>query len=447
MTSQDVRSILNLSQSRDAPHVAARKPINAPKKPEGLSRELYALIGDNAPSLAEAQASLAAVKYRNRPKANTVVSKWQQATFTPASREPSLRLKHWIKADVQDDPVVSYFGQFNHSGPSVMEYSQYEYDQFLSDPSWTPHETAYLFDLLRAYDLRFVVIADRYEYSGSKDDGSPAKRSIEDIKERYYSICRRLVRSRTATDLRSQQQQLETYSFDKSREIRRKQYASELFHLTAREIAEEEALYVEVKRMEQVQKRYRSDRDQLLRSIIGVESGLVNVDHETADGGLPFDRKRKRRPEGAEGGEDSVNQDGKKSKATAHDGVRCIYRVSNPESNPGSTPSATKHATHNPVFLRSTKLPVPKANATIRITEILTELGVSTQKLVMPTRTNIEMLEAVFNAAAGVIEMKRQVDRVEQELRTLRAQKEGFVPPPENVRRAVSRLIGKGTSD
>jgi DNA methyltransferase 1-associated protein 1 len=47
-----------------------------------------------------------------------------------------------------------------------MEYSQYEYDQHLEDSSWTPHETAYLFNLLREFDLRFIVVADRYAYAG-----------------------------------------------------------------------------------------------------------------------------------------------------------------------------------------------------------------------------------------------------------------------------------------
>jgi DNA methyltransferase 1-associated protein 1 len=43
------------------------------------------------------------------------------------------------------------------------------------------------------------------------------------------------------------------------REIKRKQYASELYHLTAAEIAEEEALFMEIKRLEQVEKRYGAD--------------------------------------------------------------------------------------------------------------------------------------------------------------------------------------------
>jgi DNA methyltransferase 1-associated protein 1 len=85
---------------------------------------------------------------------------------------------------------------------------------------------------------------------------------------------------------------IQAYSFDKGetysshradppkvRETKRKQYASELFHLTAAEIAEEEALYVEIKRMEQNERRYRSDRDELMRAILGLDSGLVPIEH------------------------------------------------------------------------------------------------------------------------------------------------------------------------
>lgn len=109
---------------------------------------------------------------------------------------------------------VDYFGSFNLHGPSVMEYSQFEYDQHLVDPNWTAHETSYLFELLRQYDLRFVVAADRYEYPG-RTGGPIKRRSVEEMKDRYYTICRRLVRTRTASDAQVQQQQIVQYSFDK----------------------------------------------------------------------------------------------------------------------------------------------------------------------------------------------------------------------------------------
>ncbi|KAK4684808.1 hypothetical protein P7C73_g5357, partial [Tremellales sp. Uapishka_1] len=86
-------------------------------------------------------------------------------------------------------------------------------------------------------------------------------------------------------------------------------------------------------------------------------------------------------------------------------------------------------------------MPLPKANAQIRIVDLLTEMGVSTTRLVMPTRNNIDMLERVLQAAGALMDMKRQYDRVEQELRTLRAQKEGFIPPPDGARKARSESI------
>ena len=76
MSSSDVRSILNLPQSGGSAHAPAPRKSTGPKRPDGISRELYALIGDNAPSLADAQASVAAVKYRERPKLKGQKVKW-----------------------------------------------------------------------------------------------------------------------------------------------------------------------------------------------------------------------------------------------------------------------------------------------------------------------------------------------------------------------------------
>ena len=60
--------------------------------------------------------------------------------------------------------------------------------------------------------------------------------------------------------------------------------------MTAAEIAEEEALFIEVKRMEQNDRRYRSDRDDLMRTVMGLDSGLVNLDQANAEGVLGLDK-------------------------------------------------------------------------------------------------------------------------------------------------------------
>lgn len=42
---------------------------------------------------------------------------------------------------------------------------------------WSKEETDQLFDLCERFDLRFVVIADRF----------PSSRTVEELKDRYYS--------------------------------------------------------------------------------------------------------------------------------------------------------------------------------------------------------------------------------------------------------------------
>nr|XP_019007840.1 SWR1-complex protein 4 [Kwoniella pini CBS 10737]OCF46621.1 SWR1-complex protein 4 [Kwoniella pini CBS 10737] len=448
MSSSDVRSILNLPQAGPSTTSASRKTTTAPKKPDGISRELYALIGNNAPSLAEAQASIAAVKYRERPSLKSKRVHWEWTPFTPAARHAAPAcLSHWARVTDADPAAIEYFGKFNLHGPSIMEYSQFEYDQHLNDPEWTPHETAYLFDLLKTYDLRFVVVADRYAYRGQTGTGVEKRRSVEEIKDRYYTICRRLVRTRTATDPQAQQQLIHTYAFDKAREIKRKQYASELFHLTAAEIAEEEALYVEIKRMEQNERRYRADRDDLMRTVMGLDSGLVEFDQSNVElifGAdkvrliplrtsliSPQNKKRKRAEEGEPLPPPPPPPKLNPKDQVAFDLAHCIYHIPPPPTNPHSSHLASKHPVHQPIHLRSTKIPLPKQNASIRITELLNELGIGAGRLVMPTRSNIEMYDSLLQAAGALVEMKRQVDRVEQELRTVKAQKEGLLPTLE----------------
>ncbi|ORY31305.1 hypothetical protein BCR39DRAFT_527424 [Naematelia encephala] len=426
MSSNDIRSILSLPQTA-ASSSQARRSVPLAKKPEGISRELYALIGDNAPSLAQAQSSLAAVKYRDRPKLKAKSAKWAWKQFSPAARKDAVPLSHWVRmSDVDGISNDQYFAQFNEHGPSVMEYSQFEYDQHLADPDWTPHETAYLFDLLRTYDLRFVIAADRYDYR-PPNGGVVRPRSIEDLKDRYYGICRRLLRTRTASDPQAQQQVLQSYAFDKQREIKRKQYSSELFHLTSAEIAEEEALYVEVKRLEQNERRYRADRDDLMRTVLGLDSGLVEFDQASAEA-LGFTKKRKR-PDDFEGPASPIPVTKKQKESAAFDIAHGIYRVPSTAVNISTSHLASKHPIHLPAHLRSTKIALPRPTAAIRIAELLTELNINSQKLVMPTRANLEVFDRLLLAAGGLIDMKRQVDRVEQEIRNLKAQQQGYVPP------------------
>lgn len=61
------------------------------------------------------------------------------------------------------------------------------------------------------------------------------------------------------------------------REKMRKNYIASLEDRTSEEIAEEEALFIELKRLEQNERKFRKERDDLLRTLLGVDSGLPDI--------------------------------------------------------------------------------------------------------------------------------------------------------------------------
>lgn len=81
----------------------------------------------------------------------------------------------------------------------------------------------------------------------------------------------------------------------------RKRYLECLESRTADEIAEEDALFIELKRLEQNERRFRRERDEILRTLLGIESGLsdVHVDEDGLNGG-PVETKKKKKGANAE---------------------------------------------------------------------------------------------------------------------------------------------------
>lgn len=102
----------------------------------------------------------------------------------------------------------------------------------------------------------------------------------------------------------------------------------------------------------------------------------------------------------------------------------------------------TSRNTHQPAYLRSTRLPTPKPHLSIKTNALLAQLSISTVRLVMPTRENVVALEKVIQSAEGLVEMKRLVDRAEVEVRTLKAQRDGIAVPVANVNTNASAASG-----
>lgn len=92
--------------------------------------------------------------------------KWNKGGFQNPSRLDELKLTHW-KKDTEKKDRIELFAKFNYRTPVVTYKDNNEYfaaglDKLPSSSSWTKLETDVLMELCEKYDLRFVIVADRF---------------------------------------------------------------------------------------------------------------------------------------------------------------------------------------------------------------------------------------------------------------------------------------------
>ena len=208
---------------------------------------------------------------------------------------------------------------------SVPKYSNEEYEQHLQDPRWSKEETDYLMELALDYDLRWIVISDRYEFpqrnlfggstvqisegnsadvskatnrssdqdvtmgdsDSSRPQGSstlsnpdphlqqvrdalivqdPPLRTMEEMKSRYYTVAAKIMALRTPlSNMSSTEFDLheKMTKFNPSSEQQRKDIASKLLSRDPLEIQEEELLLTELKRIVQNEDKLIQERKEL----------------------------------------------------------------------------------------------------------------------------------------------------------------------------------------
>ncbi|EJD48360.1 hypothetical protein AURDEDRAFT_136078 [Auricularia subglabra TFB-10046 SS5] len=449
-TASDIRDALSLpaASTSAAPAgptlLAPRKNAGASRKPDGLRRELFSLIGDSAPTLVP---TLARARFKAKPEQGRAKARWELRAFKHSGRRDGLELKHWVKvapkkkSGEEEEYPYAKFGK-----PStILEYTDEEYALWLEDAEWTKEETDYLMALVKEYDARFYVVSDRYEYGHGG-----VRRSIEDLKHRYYSICRKLLRNREfppGVTETARAELVQSYAYDRDRETARKAYVQGLLARTPEQIAEEDMLFLVAKKLEQNERRFARDRDELLRNLAGIDSGLPNlpVDEEpfTALGALPAGgggggggggNKRKRKSEVAEldspSGTPTVVKKINLARQAVDDEKHCIIRTDG-----GSLTTPATKAAHQPVCLRSSRIPQPKTTNAAKIQAALTELGINFSRLVMPTRDTLANLETLLEAAGQYVEAKRTLDKIDHEIRVIK-QKKGELDEGDTVSNA-----------
>ncbi|KAF5333479.1 hypothetical protein D9611_002640 [Ephemerocybe angulata] len=440
----DIRSALSIPDSTEgAGPSQPKKQAQTTRKPEGISRELYSLIGPSQPFLA---AQVAKPRLKQKPKfatGGTAATKWELRTVKNPARTDGLALKHWAKAS-EDPETESPFAKYNIQNP-VYTYSQDEYSRFLDtsnraatpkdanpdfEKQWTKDWTDYLFRLYNDYDGRWPVIWDRAEFPPE------ANFDLEDLKHRYYSVCRKLIRNRPwPGDEASKTALINSLQFDIEREKMRKRYVVSLESRTSEQMAEEDALYLEVRRLEQTERRFKRDREDLMRTLAGMDSGLPYI---VEDNGGPLGilaesssrgpTKKGRKNPALDGTDSPSTPSGpvsstpthkrpQNTKSAAYDAQHCIIRTELSSNTP-----ATK-AAHQPAYARSSKIPYLKNNSMqTKILQSFAEMGLSPSRLVMPTKENCAQLEGLLEAVTAMLETKKHLDKVDYDIQVLKKQ-------------------------
>jgi len=234
-----------------------------------------------------------------------------QQPFTNPARADGLVLKHWRRKPTTTAPPVQEAGDATMQEgdgdgdgdgvtagsylESCADYAKYdikvdmpvftdeEYDQYLRSDDWSREETDYLFDVIRDYSYRWPVIWDRYDYqparhhapeTASGDNHALAtmpfapskKRSLEDLKARFYEISAKLMKQRIP-EVSMDADQYSLYEmltkFDPHMERNRKMLATALINRTMDEVKEEEFLLTELQRINMAANRLDAEREEL----------------------------------------------------------------------------------------------------------------------------------------------------------------------------------------
>ncbi|KAK9466284.1 hypothetical protein V1512DRAFT_264282 [Lipomyces arxii] len=476
MSSADIRDMLDLPSQQASPS-SRQPPLKRQKtdgkKLDGIHRELHNLLGENTPAV-----TVIENKFKEKPNWMQKPSPWVWAKFKNQARSDGLEFSHWVRGTPTDDEYA--FVKFNRP-IDVPTYTDDEYNKVLADGGWTPQETKYLFDMCREYDLRWLVVQDRYEYQHEEDE-PPSIRTLEDLKERYYNCCRKLMelrRESANTSWNAREQEVyNSMNFNKEKEIMRKQYLEKLLSRSPAEIAEEERLILEYRKLQESSKKLVQERKELLHLLESPQTSQSFAQFQTSQGlsqlaanilASDKNRRRKYMPEGATGAAQAGQRPGSaapmgangqaavtvaaQASAHAHGHKLAAGQAARGSSVQSQTPAVSKaeliqnatakkvarrvppgeepyygvsfHDKLTPgVFLRSSKVGIMKPTVQAKISSVLSELGIAT-KLPMPTAKVCERYEQLQQAINVLLETKKQADKLEAEVKIEQAQKAG----------------------
>lgn len=396
-------------------------------------------------------------------KQETKVSNEEETTSTEVSETDKekevettistedIRNKNKVDNDEGDGEEVNKDKQVegleNKKGEELNKNSEEEANISVTNKTvpWEFEEVDYLFNLCRTYDLRWFVIHDRFNYG--------TKRSLEDLKDKFYEVSRKYFAIRNAAD-----PLLESLNFPKQKENERKIYLQRLLSRSAAEIAEEEALIIESRKFEMAAKKTLNERESLLRLLDSPNSDQSVAQYLTSQGmsqlynNLLSDKSRKRKPDSSIPENPWMKQ--QQQFAQQKQQLQQMQEKKTHELNNSQSPRKTKKqklelqnvlkrksesqyaehllksfnederkalgvVTHGEklqpgVYLRSTKISTFKPALQNKVGAVLQELGLPIRPA-MPSQMVIEKEEELLKKIVTLIDLKKHLDKLETE--------------------------------
>ncbi|KAI1288071.1 DNA methyltransferase 1-associated protein 1 [Halotydeus destructor] len=382
------------------------------KRPEGMSRELYNLfLSDSKDPTAPVVPSdmmpglnkIGGYKQLKAKFGSKKVRPWRWMPFVNPGRSDGFKLHHWRR--IADENKEYPFAKFAVA-VNIASYTESEYQQHLETEDWTKAETDYLFDMCRRFDLRFMLICDRWD-----KQAFPVSRSVEELKDRYYGIVNTLTKVKSVTG-----QDLKLKVYDAEHEKKRKEQLIKQYNRTSEQIEEEQKLLEELRKIE-ARKREREKKTQDLQKLITAADNTASVrKSETPVLG---------RPGRGPGRKKLVPRTSAKDAGSAPSTADILESagIKFPENKSSGT------------MLRSTKMKLPasvgqkKAKA---IETLLQELNVEVRP--MPTEEISTHFNDLRSDMVLLYELKMALANCEFELQTLKHQVEALKPVPTDVK-------------
>ncbi|RVX01555.1 SWR1-complex protein 4 [Vitis vinifera] len=268
----DAKDILGLPKTPlTAPQEKKSRPQkDSQRKPDGISREVCSLCLCAYRGLAPLMPAVDVSQLKRRPQSDEKVT-WQWLPFTSSARTDNLQLYHWVRVVNGVPPTGDYsFAKYNKS-VNVVKYTDEEYEKYLTDPTWTREETDQLFELCERFDLRFIVIADRF----------PSSRTVEDLKNRYYSgtVSRAILVARAPSSGDVSGHPLVKEPYNVSQEVERKRALSMILSQTKQQERKDAEVLAEAKRITEarIAARGAEESDMPVASNVSPESNEKNI--------------------------------------------------------------------------------------------------------------------------------------------------------------------------